>query len=142
MCLRSQNYRCPANYDESEYYVNILSRRNSTHRDSEQALCQAFSRSLLSKIPAVECAPVFHAASQKYASVEFFKEVFQFLTLLFFTLIYLYRRKSGWFVQFYWLSWRMFLQNKRTAFDNWIAWFSCSVIIAKLYVNYKLKTAN
>ncbi|XP_020287473.1 protein brown-like [Pseudomyrmex gracilis] len=99
--FESQNYRCPANYDESEYYVNILSRRNSTHRDSEQ-LCQAFSRSLLSKIPAVECAPMFHAASQK---------------------------KSGWFVQFYWLSWRMFLQSKRTAFDNWIAWFSYSLSI-------------
>ncbi|XP_018338903.1 PREDICTED: protein white-like isoform X1 [Trachymyrmex septentrionalis] len=48
----NQDYRCPTNYDESEYYVNILS-------------CRAFSRSPLSKIPPIENVSVFHA-SRKY----------------------------------------------------------------------------
>ncbi|KAG5310284.1 SCRT protein, partial [Acromyrmex insinuator] len=100
--FENQNYRCPTNYDESEYFVNILSRR----ADRNIELCRAFSRSPLSKIPAIENVPVFHASHQK---------------------------KSGWFVQFYWLLWRIFLQNRRTIFDNWIAWFSC--VLSIVFVN-------
>ncbi|KAG5328000.1 SCRT protein, partial [Acromyrmex charruanus] len=100
--FENQNYRCPTNYDESEYYVNILSCR----ADRNIELCRAFSRSPLSKISAIENVSVFHASRQK---------------------------KSGWFVQFYWLLWRIFLQNRRTVFDNWIAWFSC--VLSIVFVN-------
>ncbi|KYQ53958.1 Protein scarlet [Trachymyrmex zeteki] len=102
--FENQDYRCPTNYDESEYYVNILSCRNRADRNIE--LCRAFSRSPLSKIPAIENVSVFHASHQK---------------------------KSGWFVQFYWLLWRILLQDGRTAFDNWIAWFSC--VLSIVFVN-------
>ncbi|KYN19712.1 PREDICTED: protein brown-like [Trachymyrmex cornetzi] len=101
--FENQDYRCPTNYDESEYYVNIL----SCQADIE--LCRAFSRSPLSKIPAIENISVFHASRQK---------------------------KSGWFVQFYWLCWRIFLQNRRTAFDNWIAWLSCVLSIVLVNIFY------
>ncbi|KAG5309106.1 WHITE protein, partial [Pseudoatta argentina] len=100
-----ENYRCPTNYDESEYYVNILSCR----ADRNIELCRAFSRSPLSKIPAIENQITFTKFNN------------------------LYCRKSGWFVQFYWLLWRIFLQNRRTVFDNWIAWFSC--VLSIVFVN-------
>lgn len=66
ICLHSQDYHCPVNYDESEYYVNILSRRNWT-TDRSVELCQAFSQSSLSKIPAIENAgTIFRVVPQKY----------------------------------------------------------------------------
>ncbi|XP_011166210.2 protein brown [Solenopsis invicta] len=105
--FESQDYQCPTNYDESEYYVNILSRRDRADRNIE--LCRAFSRSPLSKIPVVENVPIFHAGP---------------------------RRKSGWFVQFYWLLWRTLLRDKRTAFDSWIAWFSCALSIVFIILFY------
>ncbi|XP_012235630.1 protein scarlet [Linepithema humile] len=105
--FKSQHYHCPANYDESEYYVNILSGRNWTNRGIE--LCQAFSQSPLSKIAAVKNAPIFHTIP---------------------------RKKSGWFVQFGWLLWRIFLQSRRTVFDNWIAWFSCLLSIVFVAIFY------
>ncbi|XP_071634401.1 protein brown [Temnothorax longispinosus] len=103
----SQNHHCPVNYDESEYYVNILSRWNRADRNIE--LCRAFSRSPLSTIPVVENIPVFHASP---------------------------RKMSGWFVQFYWLLWRTFLRDKRTAFDNWVMWFSCALSIVFVNIFY------
>ncbi|EFN69860.1 Protein scarlet [Camponotus floridanus] len=100
--FKSQDYHCPINYDESEYYVNILSRRNrSETTDRNIELYRAFWQSSLSKIPTVENT----------------KTIFRIVP----------RKKSGWFVQFYWLLWRIFLQDIRTVSDNWIAWFSFSL---------------
>ena len=62
--MHSQDYRCPTNYDEFEYYVNILSGRADIDRNIE--LCRVFSRSPLSKIPAIENISIFHATHQKY----------------------------------------------------------------------------
>ncbi|XP_011876406.1 PREDICTED: protein scarlet-like isoform X3 [Vollenhovia emeryi] len=109
--FESQDYQCPVNYDESEYYVNVLSRRV----DCDLELCQAFSRSPLSRVPAIENVPAFHASP---------------------------RKKSGWFVQFYWLLWRTFLRDKRTALDNWIAWFSCALSIVFIYTFYAGTTSS
>ncbi|XP_072766093.1 protein scarlet isoform X3 [Anoplolepis gracilipes] len=107
--FQSQNYHCPVNYDESEYYVNILSRRNWT-TDRSIELCRAFSQSSLSKIPAVEnVRTIFNVIPQK---------------------------KSGWFVQFYWLLWRILLQDKRTISDNWITWFSFSLSVIFVSIFY------
>lgn len=107
--FESQDYHCPVNYDESEYYVNILSRRNCT-TDRSIELCQTFSQSSLSKIPAIENErAIFRVVPQK---------------------------KSGWFVQFYWLLWRKLLQDKRTIFDNWIAWFFYSLSIFFVSIFY------
>ncbi|CAL1679785.1 unnamed protein product [Lasius platythorax] len=114
--FESQDYHCPVNYDESEYYVNILSRRNWT-TDRSVELCQAFSQSSLSKIPAIENAgTIFRVVPQK---------------------------KSGWFVQFYWLLWRILLRDKRTVFDNWIAWFSfslCVIFVGIFYIGANSST--
>lgn len=66
ICLHSQDYHCPVNYDESEYYINILSRQNWT-TDRSIELCRAFSQSSLSKIPAIENArTIFRVVPQKY----------------------------------------------------------------------------
>jgi len=62
--MHSQDYRSPTNYDEFEYYVNILSGRADIDRNIE--LCRVFSRSPLSKIPAIENISIFHATHQKY----------------------------------------------------------------------------
>ncbi|KAL0134714.1 hypothetical protein PUN28_001472 [Cardiocondyla obscurior] len=105
--FESQEYRCPVNYDESEYYVNVLSRRSQADRNIE--LCRAFSRSPFSQIPAVENAPIFHASA---------------------------RKKSGWLAQLYWLLWRTFLRDTRTVFDNWIAWLSCVLSIVFVNIFY------
>ncbi|KAM0725944.1 Protein scarlet [Formica fusca] len=114
--FKSQDYHCPVNYDESEYYINILSRQNWT-TDRSIELCRAFSQSSLSKIPAIENArTIFRVVPQK---------------------------KSGWFVQFYWLLWRIFLQDKRTVSDNWTAWFSFSlsvIFVSIFYVGTKSST--
>ncbi|XP_012533857.2 protein brown [Monomorium pharaonis] len=112
--FESQDYQCPINYDESEYYVNVLSCCDRADRNIE--LCRAFSRSPLSKIPAVESIPIFYPNP---------------------------RKKSGRFVQFYWLLWRIFLRDKRTALENWIAWFSCAlsiVFITSFYVGTNSST--
>ncbi|KAL6423725.1 hypothetical protein ACFW04_010306 [Cataglyphis niger] len=107
--FKSQDYHCPVNYDESEYYVNILSHQNWT-TDRSIELCRAFAQSSLSKIPAIENARIiFHVIP---------------------------RKKSGWFVQFFWLLWRIFLQDKRTVSDNWIAWFSFSLSVIFVSIFY------
>lgn len=67
-CLHSQDYHCPINYDESEYYVNILSRRNrSETTDRNIELYRAFWQSSLSNIPTVENAKtIFRIVPRKY----------------------------------------------------------------------------
>ncbi|XP_072766083.1 protein brown isoform X2 [Anoplolepis gracilipes] len=47
-----------------------------------------------------------------------------------------FQRKSGWFVQFYWLLWRILLQDKRTISDNWITWFSFSLSVIFVSIFY------
>lgn len=65
-CLYSQDYHCPINYDESEYYVNVLSRRNWT-TDRSIELYRAFWQSSLSKIPTIENAKtIFRIVPRKY----------------------------------------------------------------------------
>ncbi|GAB1869177.1 Protein scarlet [Camponotus japonicus] len=109
--FKSQDYHCPVNYDESEYYVNILSRRNrSETTDHNIELYRAFWQSSLSKIPTAENG----------------KTIFRIVP----------RKKSGWFVQFYWLLWRILLQDKRTVSNNWIAWFSFSLSVIFVGIFY------
>lgn len=61
----SLGYECPVGFDESEYYVKLLSRRKTetttTNPNREDAgaeelidkICRAFSRSPLSRIPKI-----------------------------------------------------------------------------------------
>ncbi|EZA57078.1 Protein brown [Ooceraea biroi] len=105
--FESQDYHCPANYDEAEYYVNILSRQNGTDRSVE--LHRAFSQLPFSKIPSIDGVEIARIIP---------------------------RKKSGWLVQSYWLLWRICLQNKRTVFDNWITWFSYSLSIVFVGIFY------
>ncbi|XP_011699029.1 PREDICTED: protein brown isoform X2 [Wasmannia auropunctata] len=99
--------------DGKSVYFGTL--RNATdffernQADCNIELYQAFLRSPFSKIPVVENVSVFHASPQK---------------------------KAGWFMQFYWLLWRTFLRDRRTAFDNWIAWFSCALSIVFVNIFY------
>ncbi|KMQ94302.1 ras-related protein rab-32 [Lasius niger] len=54
-----------------------------------------------------------------------------------------FERKSGWFVQFYWLLWRILLRDKRTVSDNWIAWFSfslCVIFVGIFYIGANSST--
>ncbi|PBC30226.1 ABC transporter G family member [Apis cerana cerana] len=105
----SLDYECPIGFDESEYYVKLLSRRNpimyATNPNPEDTgpselidkICRAFSRSSLSRIPEIKNTRYFEIEPQ---------------------------RKSEYMTQFFWLMWRIWVQNRRTIFEGWISWFS------------------
>ncbi|XP_043526877.1 protein brown-like isoform X4 [Frieseomelitta varia] len=106
----SLGYECPVGFDESEYYIKLLSRRNpetsATNPNCEDAgpgelidkICRAFSRSPLSRIPEITDGRNLEIEPQE--------------------------RKPGCTIQFSWLTWRIWTQNRRTMFHGWIAWIS------------------
>lgn len=119
----SLDYECPVGFDESEFYVKLLSRRNpimyATNPKPEDTgpselidkICRAFSRSPLSRIPEIKNTRYFEIEPQ---------------------------RKSGCMTQFFWLMWRIWVQNRRTIFDSdgWISWFSYFLSMAAVTTFY------
>ncbi|KOX73110.1 ABC transporter G family member 15 [Melipona quadrifasciata] len=106
----SLGYECPVGFDESEYYIKLLSRRNpetsATNPNCEDAgpgelideICRAFSRSSLSRIPEITDGGNLEIESRE--------------------------GKPGCTIQFSWLTWRIWIQNWRTMFHGWITWIS------------------
>ncbi|XP_071865767.1 protein brown isoform X3 [Bombus fervidus] len=105
----SLGYECPIGFDESEYYVKLLSRRktetSTTNPNREDTgagelidkICRAFSRSPLSRIPKI--------TNSKDLEIE-------------------PQRKPGCAIQFSWLTWRIWVESRRKIFQGWISWLS------------------
>lgn len=74
----SLDYECPVGFDESEYYVKLLSRRNpityATNPNPEDTgpnelidkICRAFSQSPLSRIPEIKNTRYFEIEPQRW----------------------------------------------------------------------------
>ncbi|XP_076481000.1 protein brown isoform X3 [Bombus vancouverensis nearcticus] len=113
----SLGYECPVGFDESEYYVKLLSRRKTetttTNPNREDAgaeelidkICRAFSRSPLSRIPKITKSKDLEIQPQ---------------------------RKPGCAIQFSWLTWRIWVESRRKIFQGWISWLSYFIPIAVL----------
>ncbi|XP_048268862.1 protein brown-like isoform X3 [Bombus terrestris] len=113
----SLGYECPVGFDESEYYVKLLSRRktetSTTNPNREDTaaeelidkICRAFSRSPLSRIPKITNSKDLEIQPQ---------------------------RKPGCAIQFSWLTWRIWVQSHRRIFQGWISWLSYFIPIAVL----------
>ncbi|XP_043601120.1 protein brown-like isoform X4 [Bombus pyrosoma] len=113
----SLGYECPVGFDESEYYVKLLSRRkaetSTTNPNREDTgagelidkICRAFSRSPLSRIPKITNSRDLEIEPQ---------------------------RKPGCAIQFSWLTWRIWVQSRREIFQGWISWLSYFIPIAVL----------
>ncbi|XP_050593625.1 protein brown-like isoform X3 [Bombus affinis] len=113
----SLGYECPVGFDESEYYVKLLSRRktetSTTNPNREDTaaeelidkICRAFSQSPLSRIPKITNSKDLEIQPQ---------------------------RKPGCAIQFSWLTWRIWVQSRRMIFQGWISWLSYFIPIAVL----------
>ncbi|XP_076302770.1 protein brown [Lasioglossum baleicum] len=117
----SLGYECPVGFDESEYYIKLLSPGNpettATNPSREDTgpgelidkICRAFSRSPLSRIPEITNSRELEIEPQ---------------------------RKPGYTAQFSWLTWRIWIQNRRNIFDGWIAWLSYFLSMAAVATFY------
>ncbi|KAK1120028.1 hypothetical protein K0M31_012758 [Melipona bicolor] len=118
----SLGYECPVGFDESEYYIKLLSRRNpetsATNPNCEDAgpgelidkICRAFSRSSLSRIPEITDGRNLEIEPRE--------------------------GKPGCTIQFSWLTWRIWIQNWRTMFHGWISWISYFLSMAAVATFY------
>ncbi|XP_071865765.1 protein brown isoform X1 [Bombus fervidus] len=117
----SLGYECPIGFDESEYYVKLLSRRktetSTTNPNREDTgagelidkICRAFSRSPLSRIPKI--------TNSKDLEIE-------------------PQRKPGCAIQFSWLTWRIWVESRRKIFQGWISWLSYFLSMAAVVTFY------
>ncbi|CAL7937744.1 unnamed protein product [Xylocopa violacea] len=114
-------YECPVGFDETEHYIKLLSPRNPeasiedpNNEDTGpeeliDKICRAFSQSPLSRIPEI--------TSRGRLDIE-------------------PRRKAGCAMQFCWLTWRIWTQNRRTIFEDWTSWLSYFLSIAAVSTFY------
>nr|XP_034179565.1 protein scarlet-like isoform X2 [Osmia lignaria] len=106
----SLGYECPVGFDESEYYIKLISPKypgssliNFDDDDDDEPppnecidkICRAFLQSSLAIIPEI--------TNTSHLEIE-------------------PQRKAGCIVQFFWLTWRIWIQNRRTIFVDWISW--------------------
>ncbi|XP_076240990.1 protein brown [Calliopsis andreniformis] len=117
----SLGFECPVGFNESEYYIKVLSVRDretysSSTTNIENAsmecidkICQEFSRSPLSKIPEMPDIRDLDIKPQ---------------------------RRVNCIMQFSWLMWRMCIQSRRTLFADWISWLSYFLSVAAVGTFY------
>ncbi|XP_011311324.1 protein brown-like isoform X2 [Fopius arisanus] len=116
--FQSEGYNCPHGFDEAEYYIRILSARHSEdlgtdlHRNNAEKICDAYSRSTSSDFSwKIEEGPLG----------------FQIENI---------QKSSNWFVQFHWLTWRYYLENRRTIINGSVAFLYYAVSIVLVGVFY------
>ncbi|XP_034179564.2 protein brown isoform X1 [Osmia lignaria lignaria] len=120
----SLGYECPVGFDESEYYIKLISPKypgssliNFDDDDDDEPppnecidkICRAFLQSSLAIIPEI--------TNTSHLEIE-------------------PQRKAGCIVQFFWLTWRIWIQNRRTIFVDWISWICYFLSMAMVVTFY------
>ncbi|KOC62136.1 Protein scarlet [Habropoda laboriosa] len=117
----SLGYECPVGFDESEYYIKLLSPQNpetsptnpnckdTAARELIDKICGEFSRSSPTRIPEI--------TNNRQLEIE-------------------PQRKAGFIRQFFWLTWRIWIQNRRTVCEGWISWLSYFLSMAAVATFY------
>ncbi|XP_076395141.1 protein brown isoform X1 [Megachile rotundata] len=122
----SLGYECPIGFAESEYYIKLLSPKypdtssiDSTRDESKECIdkiCRAFLQSSSEIIPRI--------TSTTHLEIE-------------------PQRKAGYVAQFYWLSWRIWIENLRTIFSDWFSWlcyFLSMMMVVTFYIGTNPRT--
>ncbi|XP_076678317.1 protein scarlet isoform X2 [Andrena cerasifolii] len=114
-------FECPVGFNESEYYIKLLSirepemyslipdERDTASMECVDRICRGFWRSPLSKIPEISDEKHLNVRSQ---------------------------RKAGCIVEFVWLTWRIWIQGRRTLFADWWSWLSYFLSMAAVAIFY------